>query len=212
MRTFGRFNQNNSIAQSPNSPFPFPRSRRTHPQADETRRAAGGVERGEDADFRRLGEAAAVGDLDGDGLPDAWEIAHGLDPADDGFNSPRQGAAGDFDGDGLPNLAELALGLDPAAPNPDALPFATIEKNPDDNRNYLVFTFRRPFGSSAFAFAPEACVALGGAWNSTAALFQEISATPDGGGLTETAKVRVLPALDAPGGAPCFIRLRVSAP
>ena len=95
---------------------------------------------------------AAAADLDGNGLPDAWEAAHGLDPADDATGSPRQGPAGDFDGDGLPNLLELALGLDPAAPNPDALPFATIEKNPDDNRNDLVFTFVRPFGSSAFTF------------------------------------------------------------
>ena len=155
---------------------------------------------------------ALPGDLDGDGLPDAWELAHGLDPADDGWHSPGQGAAGDLDGDGLPNLMEFALGLDPAVPDPGALPSSGIEKNPADNRDYLVFSFRRPVGSSPFSFTPEVCGGLGGAWSSAAALFQEISATPEGNGLTETAKIRVLPALDAPGGAPRFIRLRVSLP
>ena len=155
---------------------------------------------------------ALAGDLDGDGLPDAWELAHGLDPADDGWHSPGQGAAGDLDGDGLPNLMEFALGLDPAVPDPGALPSSGIEKNPADNRDYLVFSFRRPVGSSPFSFTPEVCGGLGGAWSSAAALFQEISATPEGNGLTETAKIRVLPALDAPGGAPRFIRLRVSLP
>lgn len=156
--------------------------------------------------------APTGGDSDGDGLPDAWEIAHGLDPADDGFNSPRQGPAGDLDGDGLPNLAELALGLDPAAPNPEALPSVVIEKNPGDNRNYLVFTFRRPRGSSPFSFAPEVCDSLRGSWSAAPSLFLELSATPVGDGLTEAAKVRILPALDAPGGTPRFTRLRVSLP
>ncbi len=47
------------------------------------------------------------GDLDGDGLPDQWELAHGfspLDPAD---------AGGDADGDGLTNRDEYRLGSDP---------------------------------------------------------------------------------------------------
>ncbi len=155
---------------------------------------------------------AVAGDLDGDGLPDAWELAHGLDPADDGWHAPGQGAGGDLDGDGLPNLFELALGLDPTVPDPDARPWQGIEKNPADNRDYLVFSFRRPFGSSAYVFAPEVCGALSSGWSSAAALIQEISATPAGDGLTETAKVRILPALDAPGGAPRFIRLRVTQP
>jgi hypothetical protein len=46
-------------------------------------------------------------DGDGDGLPDEWEMAHGLDPGD-----PAD-AALDSDGDGQTNLAEYSAGTDP---------------------------------------------------------------------------------------------------
>jgi hypothetical protein len=56
------------------------------------------------------GPLAAVIDSDGDGMPDAWEIAHGFDrlnPADANL---------DTDGDGLTNLQEYQLGTDPRDP------------------------------------------------------------------------------------------------
>jgi len=46
-------------------------------------------------------------DRDGDGMPDSWEIAQGLDPDD-----PRD-AALDADGDGMSNLAEFLSGTNP---------------------------------------------------------------------------------------------------
>ncbi len=46
-------------------------------------------------------------DRDGDGMPDAWELAHGLDPTD-----PTD-AARDTDGDGQTNKAEYLAGTDP---------------------------------------------------------------------------------------------------
>ena len=49
-------------------------------------------------------------DTDADGLPDAWEIQHGLDPLDPG--DARQ----DSDGDGFDNRAEFAAGTDPRDP------------------------------------------------------------------------------------------------
>lgn len=49
----------------------------------------------------------ALADEDGDGLPDEWELAHGLNPDDWGD------AALDNDADGTTNAAEYAAGTDP---------------------------------------------------------------------------------------------------
>jgi hypothetical protein len=55
------------------------------------------------------GAANTAPDSDGDGVPDAWEIAHGTDP-----QSPDGDA--DSDGDGFTNRAEYFAGTDPRDP------------------------------------------------------------------------------------------------
>jgi hypothetical protein len=52
-------------------------------------------------------------DTDADGLPDAWETAHGLDP-----KNPADASA-DLNGDGYTNIEDFLNGLDPRAPKTD---------------------------------------------------------------------------------------------
>jgi hypothetical protein len=66
-------------------------------------------------------------DTDGDGLPDAWETAHGLNP-----NDPAD-ATQDLNGDGYTNIEDFLNGLDPRAPKIDW----TDLKNNVDRRNVV---------------------------------------------------------------------------
>jgi hypothetical protein len=52
-------------------------------------------------------------DSDGDGLPDGYEVANGLDPNDDGSGDPDNGPGGDPDLDGHDTLQEFEIGSDP---------------------------------------------------------------------------------------------------
>lgn len=66
--------------------------------------------------FFRLEPVSATVDTDGDGITDAFELAHGFNPNDPDEN--RNGIPDgqeDVDGDGLSNQVEETLGLDPRA-------------------------------------------------------------------------------------------------
>ncbi len=70
-------------------------------------------------------------DNDSDGLPDWWEIAHGLNTEDNGSmpGSAGNGPAGDPDGDGVLNSMEFLVGLDPNAVDRGAFPRLWISRN-----------------------------------------------------------------------------------
>lgn len=61
-------------------------------------------------------------DTDHDGIPDNWEIAHGLNPY-----SPDD-ANMDNDGDGYSNLREYQNGTDPSDPDPAIVPLFSLAK------------------------------------------------------------------------------------
>jgi hypothetical protein len=77
--------------------------------------------------------ATATDDRDGDGMPDLWEIANGLNP------DSAADAAGDLDGDGISNLAEFQAGTDPRDPNSGLrIAGAEIEAGQFSARVYVV--------------------------------------------------------------------------
>ena len=54
--------------------------------------------------------ASMRGDTDGDGMPDAWELVHRLDPV---IGSGDDGGSADLDGDRISNVAEYEADTDP---------------------------------------------------------------------------------------------------
>ena len=74
------------------------------------------------------GQANQV-DTDGDGMPDAWELAHGFNP----YQSSD--ALEDADGDGLSNLAEYLCGTDPR----DASSCLRLGMGPPNNGKVRLF-------------------------------------------------------------------------
>src|SRR5262245_19307264 len=68
--------------------------------------------------FGSVAPQCLLPDADDDGMPDSWELAHGLDP-----NNPDD-AWFDSDGDGVINLFEFQLGSDPR--DPATPPVATV--------------------------------------------------------------------------------------
>jgi hypothetical protein len=69
-------------------------------------------------------------DTDGDGLPDTWELANGLNPAD---ATLQHGASGDDDDDGMNNLTEFILNLNPQLRDDHLFPKLRVIANADSS-------------------------------------------------------------------------------
>jgi len=143
--------------------------------------------------------------LFGDGLPDAWKIAHGLDPFS---NAGGNSATGNPSGDGISNLMKYALNLDPQLKQAGKLPYTTKAVNIADSKTYLIFNYRRIIGGGGLNYIVESSTNLT-SWTSSANDLTEISSVPDADGVTEDVQVRVSPSLNTPSAGSKFIRLRI---
>lgn len=110
-------------------------------------------------------------DTDSDGLPDAWELLHGLDPTD-----PADAAA-DPDGDSLTNLQEYNAGFDPRVFEPISLPSAVSAPFAVDNRT-------APGADTDGDGLPDAWEIAHGLDPASAAGIHAATADPDADGLT----------------------------
>lgn len=98
-------------------------------------------------------------DTDGDGLPDAWELAHELNPAD------SADADRDLDGDGLSNRQEFLAGTDPRD-DASALRIEAVFLSDGGRADVVEFTAR-----SNRTYAVQARAGLEqGAWTNLAAI------------------------------------------
>lgn len=98
-------------------------------------------------------ESGTEFDEDGDGLPDAWEIQHGLNPHS---NQGVNGAFGDPDGDNFNNLHEYLSNTDPQS-NMSAVESVIFD---DDTSTLEGFNYVSVITNAGFAYSGEKSLAF----------------------------------------------------
>ena len=132
-----------------------------------------------------------------DGLPDAWKLAHGIDPTS---TAAANGPLGDIDHDGRVNLLEYAFNRDPQARESDPVQSTT-------NAGYLQLSFPRRIGANDLIYTIETSDDLS-LWSSSTSAYQVLTITPNIDGITETVSVRILPAMSS--AVKKFARVKVT--
>ena len=147
-------------------------------------------------------------------LLDSWSVKHPFEmwqAQKFGANAGTASIAGanvDKDGDGLSNLGEYAFNTDPNAAG--TVPFTPFtEVDPSDAKPYLTIIFHRRKTPTDITYHIESCSDLA-TWKEGAGFTQEISATDDGNGLTETVKARALPSLQ--DTSQLYLHVRITKP
>ena len=123
-------------------------------------------------------------------------------------NGSVVGPLADPDGDGLPNLLEYALNRDPMTAESAPPCTVALEFNSTDGETYLVLTFTRRLAPTDVSYTVEVSDDLS-SWKSGPAYTEELSATDDGDGLTETVRVRVKAPLSATSSQCVHLRVEL---
>ena len=142
-------------------------------------------------DIRQVKAApGAILDSDGDGLPDYWEIANGLDPNNpDGIN----GAWGNPSGDGIPNILKFLGDFNPHDPNDGSVLQPILSPNGATWRLQFPVILNRRYQIETSANL--------GTWGNTGTSFTVTTANPTYFWFDPT-----------PTAAPRYYRVRISLP
>lgn len=120
---------------------------------------------------------------------DAWVVDKFT--ANEQADSAISGPTADPDLDGISNFTEFALNLDPKSPNAPATN-TTVESA--SGSSYLTITYKRRLNTAGMSYHVEVSDDLT-TWNEGSSYTEELQATNDGNGITQTVKVRILDAL-----------------
>jgi hypothetical protein len=118
-----------------------------------------------------------------------WSVAHFT--LEELTDPTLSGEAADFDDDGLVNFVEYAFNRDPKVTETNSPMTVTIELNPGDGQNHIAVTYQRRMQPRDVDYAVYISSDLL-AWNTGPAHVEEISATPDANGFTETVMARIV--------------------
>jgi hypothetical protein len=124
-------------------------------------------------------------------------------------DSSISGPTADPDGDDLQNLLEFATNRQPKTPDGPAMIPAT-ERDASDGYLYFTDIYTRRKAVQGITCHVEVSDDLA-SWHEGPAYVQELQATDDANGLTETVKVRVVAPVDT-AASKKFLRLRVTQP
>jgi hypothetical protein len=133
-----------------------------------------------------------------------WNISHfTLEELTDPLLS---GEVADYDHDGLINFVEYAANRDPKSPETNSPLHTAIELDPGDGFEHITLTYQRRLPPTDVAYEVATSTDLK-TWQTGTDYVQEISATAEPDGLTETVTARLVSPW--PIASPQFITVRV---
>ncbi|HMP83803.1 MAG TPA: Calx-beta domain-containing protein, partial [Verrucomicrobiota bacterium] len=133
-----------------------------------------------------------------------WNIGHFT--LEELTDPSLSGETADFDGDGFFNFVEYAANRLPKSIETNALLQTSIELDENTGLRHITLTYQRRIEPTDVAYAAAVSTNLLD-WQTGSNAIEEISATADPNGLTETVKARVLSPW--PSNVPQFVTVRV---